>query len=354
MPAEGTDQAKHHEQPRRQGRAEPPEAAARLLEMHEQLIHARALQIAAQLGIGDLLADGPRTAADLATATETHPDALYRMMRMLAALGVFTETDPGCFALTDLGVVLRSDHPYSVHATLAFGGATAQVFLDSLHSVRTGEATFPTTFGTSFFDYLSDRPDLGDLFNTAMREMSRPVISAVLDAYDFSYARRIVDVGGGNGTLLSAILRTAPGARGFVFDAPHVAERARDRIHADGLADRCTAVGGDFFREAPEDGDLYVLKWILHDWPDDQAAAILRGCRQAMAPDGRVLIIEQVIPPGDTPHPGKTMDFSMLTLLNGRERTEEQFAALLAAADLRLNRVIPTASPCSLVEAAPA
>ncbi|ASU86267.1 methyltransferase [Nocardiopsis gilva YIM 90087] len=321
------------------------------MEMHEQLIHARALQIAAELRIGDLLADGPRTAADLATATDTHTDALYRMLRMLAARGVFTETDPGCFALTDLGAPLRSDHPYSVHATLAFGGATAQVFLDSLHSVRTGEATFPTTFGTSFFDYLAGHPEHGDLFNAAMREMSRPMLRAVLDAYDFSYARRIVDVGGGNGSLLSAILRSTPDSRGVVFDAPHVAEAAQEKLRAEGLADRCSVVGGDFFHTAPEDGDLYLLKWILHDWPDDQAATILRGCRNAMAPDGRVLIIEQVIPPGDTPHPGKTMDFSMLTLVNGRERTEEQFATLLADADLRLHRIVPTASPLSLIEA---
>nr|WP_246422058.1 acetylserotonin O-methyltransferase [Nocardiopsis mwathae] len=319
--------------------------------MRDQFIHARLLQIAAELGLGDLLADGPRSAHDLAAATGTHPEALYRMLRVLAACGVFTETAPGSFALTAAGAPLRSDHHCSVRATLAFDGVIGRALFDSAHSVRTGEATFPRVFGASLFDYLADHPEHAALFNTAMQELSRPVLRAVLDAYDFSAARRIVDVGGGNGTLLSTVLRTAPDAHGVVFDVPHVAEAARDRLRAEGLADRCTAVGGDFFHKAPEDGDLYILKWILHDWPDDRAAGILRCCAQAMAPGGRVLLVEQVIPPGDTPHPGKAMDFSMLALLDGCERTEEEFAALLGRADLRIERIIPTASPFSLIEA---
>ncbi|WP_236700306.1 acetylserotonin O-methyltransferase [Allosalinactinospora lopnorensis] len=342
--------------PRGQGERVPDEkpedAASRLLEMHDRLIHSRALQTAAELGIGDLLADGPRTAADLAAATSTRPDALYRLLRLLGACGVLTETEPGGpFALTPSGGPLRSDHPFSVRSTLAFGGVIATAFNAWTHSLRTGEASFPEVFGAPFFDYLEDRPEHGALFNAAMEEMSRPVVSAVVGCYDFAAARRIVDVGGGNGTLMSAVLRTAPEAHGIILDAPHVVGAARGKIRDSGLEERCTVVGGDFFQKVPEGGDLYLLKWILHDWPDDRATAILRGCRQAMAEDGRVVLVETVVPPGDTPHPSKTMDLSILALLGGLERTEEQFASLLADAGLRLRRVVSTPSPFSLIEA---
>ncbi|MFC4564340.1 methyltransferase [Nocardiopsis mangrovi] len=331
------------------------EASLALLGMSDGVFHAQALHFAAEMGIGDLLAGGPRASAELAAATSCDPDVLYRMLRMLAACGVFTETEPGTFGLTGLGGPLRSDHPRSVRSVLAMNGVLLPLVLDGCrHSLRTGESAFAAVMGEHFFDHLAHDAGHAGVFDAAMAELTRAVLPAVLDAYDFSAARRIVDVGGGSGALLSAVLHAAPDATGVVFDTPHVADAARERMRAEGLADRCTATGGDFFRDVPPGGDLYLLKWILHNWPDDPAARILRRCRRAMGDGARLLLIESVLPPGDTYHPAKTMDLSMLVISGGRERTGEEFAALLAAADMRLVGVIPTASPYSLIEAVPA
>ncbi|MFC3996549.1 methyltransferase [Nocardiopsis sediminis] len=326
-----------------------------LLGMSDGLIHAQALHFAAELGIGDLLADGPLPSADLAAATSCDPGALYRMLRMLAACGVFTETGPGTFALTPLGHPLRSDHPRSVRSVLIMNGTLLPLVLDGCrHTLRTGEPAFTAVTGEDIFDHLARDPGHADVFDAAMAELTRVVLPAVLDAYDFSSVRRVVDVGGGTGALLGAVLRAAPGATGVVLDTPHVADAARERMRAEGLADRATATGGDFFREVPPGGDLYLLERVLHDWPDDQATRILRNCRHAMGDGARLLLIESVLPPGDTYHPAKTMDLSMLVISGGRERTVDEFTGLLAAAGLRLVGVIPTASPYSLIEAVPA
>jgi SAM-dependent methyltransferase len=326
---------------------------ARLLELYDNMIQARAIQIAAELGIGDHLAGGPRASGDLAAATSTHPEAMYRLLRLLAGCGVFTEVAPGRFGLTSLGAHLREDHPQSVRAIMVGGGLFARVFADAMHSVRTGAATFPQTYGEPLFTYLRHHPDQGALFNAIMADFSRLQGTAVTDVYDFTGARLIVDVGGGDGALLSAILRACPQTAGVLFDQPEVADAARKQIAAGGLADRCAVVGGDFFHDTPPGGDLYLLKWIIHDWPDPQAADILRTCRRAMSPDGRLLLIEQVVPAGDTPHPSKVMDFSMLVLLQGRERTRDEYGALLARAGFRLTRVVQTSSPVSVIEAVP-
>lgn len=330
------------------------ERAYALLDLGDEIVHARALQIAAELGIADLLASGPRSSEDLAERTDSDPGALHRMMRLLASRGLFHETGPGVFELTETGGPLRSDHPASVRSVLALAGTVAPLVLGGVrHSLSTGEATFPVVAGEHIYDYMAHHPEHGRLFDEAMRELTRVAAPAVLDAYDFAGVSRIVDVGGGSGALLSAVLHREPGASGVVFDTPGVADSARERIRNEGLTDRCSVVGGDFFREVPPGGDLYVLKWVLHNWPDERATAILRSCRRAMGEDAKLLLIESVLPSDGAPHPGKAMDLSMLVLSGGRERTEEQFAELLAGADLELRRVVPTSSPHSLVEAVP-
>ena len=325
-----------------------------LLELGDELIQARALQIAAELRIADLLASEPRPCAELAERTDTDPGALYRMMRLLASRGLFHETGTGVFELTPMGGPLRSDHPASVRSVLALTGAVAPVVLGGAHhSLRTGEATFPEVTGDPIYEHMAHHTEQGLLFDEAMRDLTHLVAPAVLDAYDFTGAPRIIDVGGGSGALISAILHREPAASGVVFEDPRVVDSALARIREEGLADRCSAVGGDFFREVPEGGDLYLLKWVLHNWSDERATDILRNCRRAMKEDSKLLIIESVLPPGDDAHPGKAMDLAMLVLLGGRERTEEQYGELLAGAGLRLERVVPTRSPHSLVEVSP-
>jgi len=330
------------------------ERAYALLDLGDEIVHARALQIAAELGIADLLVPGPRSSEDLARQTGSDPGALHRLMRLLASRGLFHETGPGVFELTERGGPLRSDHPATVRSVLALAGTVAPLVLGGVrHSLSTGEATFPVVAGEHIYDYMAHHPEQGRLFDEAMLELTRVMVPAVLDAYDFAGASRIVDVGGGSGTLLSAVLHREPGTGGVLFDTPRVADSARGRIRDEGLADRCSVVGGDFFREVPEGGDLYVLKWVLHNWSDERATAILRSCRRAMREDATLLVIESVLPSDGASHPGKAMDLSMLVLTGGRERTEEQFTELLTGAGLRLERVVPTSSPHSLVEAAP-
>ena len=335
----------------RQDKSEQERAYA-LIDLGDEIITARALQVAAELKIADLLAAGPCSVEDLAEQIGSEAGALHRMMRLLASRGLFREVDPGVFELTEKGGPLRSDHPLSVRSVLTLTGVVAPVVMDGVHhSLRTGEATFPAVTGQDIYDHMVHHPEQGRLFDEAMQELTRVVTPAVLDAYDFSEASRIIDVGGGSGALLSAILHHEPEANGIVFDTPRAADLARERIRQQGLADRCSVMGGDFFGEIPAGGDLYLLKWVLHNWPDEQATDILRGCRRAMDGDAKLLIIESILPPDDSFHPGKAMDLSMLVLLGGCERTEAEFTALLARADLKVEQVIPTMSPHSLVQA---
>ncbi|MFF9480696.1 methyltransferase [Streptomyces sp. NPDC014733] len=333
------------------GRTRPGNGGTRLLHLSDGLLAARALHLVAAAGVADALAAGPRPVAELAAATRTHPDALHRLLRVLAGEDVFREVRPGVFALSPTGQYLRSDHPESVHALLAFCELVGRSFADAMHSLRTGEATFPRTYGRPFFDHLRAHPEADGLFNAGMAQVSRRDAAALVDAYDFGGARTVVDIGGGDGGLLLPVLGAFPGTDGVLFDQPHVVAAARERIAAAGLADRCRTVAGDLFGALPPGGDLYLLKWILHDWPDEEAVAILRGCRQAMGPDGRLLVIERLIPAGNHPHPAKMLDLVVLVLLGGRERTAQEYEALLDEAGLTACRVIGTASGLSILEA---
>jgi predicted O-methyltransferase YrrM len=224
---------------------------------------------------------------------------------------------------------------------------------DAAHSIRTSEPALRRVAGAEFFDYLAAHPRDADLFNQAMTAFGQDVAEAVTHAYDFGKIQKVVDIGGGHGLLMSTILRNHAHLTGVLFDLPHVAEGARTALASAGVTDRCEIAAGDFFQSVPSGGDAYILSWIIHDWDRDRAVAILRNCRRAMHSASRLLLIEAVIPGADEPHLGKIMDFVMLVLLGGQERTEQEYADLLREAGYSLNRVVPTASPMSVIEARP-
>jgi SAM-dependent methyltransferase len=327
------------------------EDAMRLLRMAEGLGPPRILQLAAELGIADLLGNGPRSAADLAAATQTDAKALYRLLRALAAVGVFTEVEPSRFGLTGVGEHLRSDHPESLASWVLFQGLFNDVNSQAMHSIRTGMSTVPEVFAESLFEHLDRHPEKAAIFQEAMAQHSRLMGPRLLEAYDFGGARRVVDVGGGDGSFLSSIVRAHPEMSGVVYDAPYVADAAHKQLAAAGLGERCTFVGGNFLEQVHPGGDVYLLKGVVHNWPDDDAVVLLRNCRRAMGSDGRLLLIEWVVPLGDEPHPSKLLDLSMLFVYGGKERTEEEFIELLSAADLRLVRVVNTPSTLNFLEA---
>jgi hypothetical protein len=316
----------------------------------------RALHVAAKLGIADLLADGARSADDLATACGAHGPSLYRVLRLLASEGVFAQTPDGCFALTPLAEVLRRDAPGSLRPMALFHASPAiwQSWGHLEHAVRTGEPAFDHAHGIDLFGHFRAHPEEGAVFDQLMANQTAPVARAVATAYDFAECATVVDVGGGRGALALGLLAAHPHLRGIVFDQPAVAAGAREAIEAAGLADRCAAVGGDFFAAVPAGGDAHLLKYILHDWDDERCVAILRACRAALPAAGRLLVVELLIPPGDGRSFAKSQDVNMLVNLTGRERTAAEYAALFAAAGFALTRTIPVLGELHLIEGRPA
>jgi O-methyltransferase domain len=309
---------------------------------------SRALYVVATLGVADRLANGPREHEELARETATHGPALRRVLRLLASVGVFSEEPDGRFALTPIGACLRDGVPGSMRAAARlFGGTTQDRWADLLYSVQTGEPAFrKQARADDPFAAIGADPELAALFDEAMADWTKHVAVAAAAAYDFARFGIIIDVGGGNGTLLAGILSVTPGPRGIVFDLPHVVERAQPHLAEVGVADRCTAVGGDFFQDVPQGGDAYVLKHVIHDWNDERAVQILRACRRAMGPDARLLIIEGVYPEridGSSESQGAAAnDVNMLVCTGGRQRSEAEFRALYAAAGFTLARIVPT------------
>ena len=316
----------------------------------------QALHVAAELGIADLLAGGPRGADDLAAASGTHAPSLYRVLRLLASEGVFAESPDGRFALTPMAAALRRDAPGSLRPMALFHASEAiwRAWGHLLHAVRTGEPAFDHVHGTDLFTHLRRHPEEGAVFDQLMTNQTAPITRAVAAAYDFAPCATIVDVGGGRGALALGLLEAYPHLRGIVFDQPTVADGARQAIAAAGLAGRCTAVGGDFFAAVPEGGDAYLAKYILHDWDDERCLAILRAIRRVMPAGGRLLVIELLIPPGDARSFAKSQDVNMLVNLTGRERTAAEYAALYAAAGFALTRTIPALGELHIIEGLPA
>jgi len=324
-----------------------------LLELANGSWTTQALYAAASLGIPDELAQGPLHADEVARRVGADPDAVYRLMRALAGKGVLELRRDARFALTPIGEALRSDTPGSMRAMVLLVGNPAhwEHWGGLLHSVRTGEPAAVKLRGTNFFEYLDTNPELAAVFNDAMTAMSAMATDPVLAVYDFSGFRRIVDVGGGHGALLAAILQRAPDAHGVLFDLQSVVDGAHPVLAAAGLGDRCTVSAGSFFEAVPENGDAYLLKTIIHDWDEDSALRILRNIRTAMAPSGKLLLLEMVLPQGPSSHFGTMLDLEMLVNAGGKERTRAEYADLLARAGFRLQRVVETAGPLSIVEA---
>lgn len=304
----------------------------------------QAIHVAAVLGIADFLADGPRSSDDLAAAAGAHPEALYRLLRALASVGVFREEAHRRFALTDLGACLRSDAPESVGGWASFVGEPYQwqAWGALLHSVRTGENAFRHVHGIDSWTYRAGHAELSASFDRAMTDLSRQVSAAALTGYDFGRFRQIVDVGGGNGAFLAAILARYPTAHGVLFDQPHVVSGAGPILAEAGVADRCQVVGGSFFEAVPEGGEAYLLKAILHDWEDEPCVQILQTCRRAMADGTSLLVVERVLGgPNENPD-AKFSDLNMLVGPMGQERTPDDYGTLFAAAGFRFVGVTPS------------
>jgi SAM-dependent methyltransferase len=310
----------------------------------------QAIYVAAELGIADMLAKGPLTVEALAEQSDADSKSLYRVLRALASAGIFSENGDRTFSLTPLAENLRSDIPGSQRSFAIMSGTEFfQTWGGLLHSVRTGEDAFSKVYGKAFFEYMTDHPDRHRIYDTAMNGIHDFETEPVLNAYDFSRFSSIVDVGGGNGLHLAKILQRNPALNGVMFDLPAVAESANAVISGFGLNGRCRIVGGDFFSSVTSGADAYIMRHVIHDWEDDKAISILSNCREAMNPGGRVLVVESVIPGGNTPCFGKWLDLMML-LVNGLERTEEQYRQLFKDAGLRLNRVVPTGHEVSIIE----
>lgn len=312
-----------------------------------------ALYVAAILGIADRLASGPRSAVDLANDVGVRADPLARVLRLLASEGVLTETAGG-FALTAVGEFLRADVAQSLRPLVLVGGSEAlwNVWSRLLEAVRTGRPAFDEVHGAGLFAYLQARPDELANFDALMTAYSVLAARSVAAAYDFAPLRTLVDVGGGRGALLIGLLQANPHLRGIVFDQPATAAEARKAIEAAGLGSRCEAVAGDFFDCVPEGGDACLLKFVLHDWDDERSVAILQSCRRSLPNNGRVLVIELLIPPGERPSFARSQDVNMLALApGGRERSEAEYAALLQSAGFRHTRTIPTAGDLHVIEA---
>jgi hypothetical protein len=312
---------------------------------------------AARLGIADVLAERPETVSTLAARLGVHEPSLYRLLRALASRGIFTETEDGCFDLTPMAELLRSDVPGSLHGLALYSGDPEQHRYDSwgdlYETVRTGAPAFHRQVGTSPFAYLAANPEAARTFDAAMASYTAAASTAILARYDFSRYSHIIDIGGGNGRLLADILGRYRLPQGILFDLDHVTRRARALFEREGLAARINCVSGNFLEEVPSGGDLYILKNILHDWVDDRAIDILRACRKAMSENSRLLLLESVLQPGNAPGAGKLMDMNMLVIHGGLERTETEYASLLRESGFVLARVRVTGSVVDLMEALP-
>ena len=319
----------------------PPHA--QLIQMGNAFWVSRMIYVAALLGLADRLAGGPKTAEELAGPTKSHPRSLFRLMRALAGVGVFTQSADGRFGLTELGQALRSEAPGCARSSiLALAGPLAwSVWAEFPHSVATGETGMEKVHGMGIFDYFAKDPELASHFSAAMVGFHGGEPPAVAAAYDFSSFGTVVDVGGATGNMLCAVLEKHPRVKGVLYDLPHVVADAPALIKQRGLSERITIESGSFFERVPSGGDAYILSHIIHDWSEDKCLTILGHVKRAMKPDGKVLLVEMVLSEGSEFHPGKMLDIVMLTLPGGEERTPKEYAALLAKAGLRLTRVVP-------------
>lgn len=332
----------------------PPNPAEPVFQVAFAYMTSAALHAVIELDIPDLLAAGPRPVSELAHDSKANEDALYRTLRLLASLGIFTESAPRTFAHTPASDTLRKDAPNSTRAMARFAGNPFhyRVYAEYLYSVRTGRPCVDVAVGMPVFDYFASDKHESEVFNAAMVSISAQVVPAALEAYDFSGINLLVDVAGGHGSVICPILQKYPQMRGILTDLAHVLETATDCICEHGVQSRLERIPCDFFKAVPAGGDAYLMKNIIHDWDDEKCLTILGNIRTAMgAPQGRVILFETVIVPGNEPHFSKFLDIEMLAMPGGRERNEAEFRALFGRVGFRLTRIVPTKSPMSVIEA---
>jgi len=334
-----------------------PSVVEHMLQLTIGYMPAICINIVAKLGIADQLANGARSAAVLAKATNTNEDALYRVLRALSTVGVFSDIGSRQFAQTPASDMLRSDHPQSLRAIAAFltDPLHFRCYSNLMHSVKTGETTAGPTLGKPLFEYLAENPEESEVFNDAMVNGTQVVIPPLLEAYDFSGIGTLVDVGGGHGSVLASILQKHKQMKGILYDLGHVVDGAPVLLERSGVADRTQVVAGSFFESVPSGGDAYIMKNIIHDWDDERCLVILKNIlRASSSPNVKVLILETVLPADATPHPGKWFDIEMMALPGGRERTDEEFSRLLEKSGWRLTKIVLTKSLLNVIEAMPA
>lgn len=324
----------------------------KIFELSAQFMISQCLFTAVEFNLFDVLSDGAMSSDALANATGTHPEALYRLLQILVSYDFVTETEPDCFQLTDLGRCLTSDGDSSFHNIVKFMEHQSSFWRELSYSLRTGDSAFVYLYGMKPYQYIKQNPELAKTFDLAMQEISDMFNTSILAAYDFSGAKKVVDVGGGTGVMLVKLLRQYPEAKGIVFDQQHVAQRAEKFIEQSGLNNRCRAVGGSFLESVPAGGDIYIIQNTLNDWDDENAALILQNCRAVMAEGGRVLAVQRIMTP-TAPHSTRMVNLQKLmtrSLAGGRVRTDAEMQSLYETAGLQMNRILETSSDISIVE----
>ncbi len=332
-----------------------PPAHVGILQLVNGILVSGAVSCLAQLGIPDLVEAAPQSADELAKQIGANPGALYRLMRATASVGVLSEGPDGKFSQTPMSAVLCTNATPSLRALAIMTGREwhARGWAHLEYCVRTGNPAMQQIYGVPNFEYLKQNPEEARIFNDAMSNVSTIDSPAVADAYNFSGIRSIVDIAGGHGLLLATILDRNPHLQGTLYEMPHVLEGAKSGPLKP-VMDRCTLASGDMFSSVPAGADAYIMKHIIHDWPDDRCVQILNACRKGVNPGGKLLVVDSVIQPGNDFSPGKFLDLQMMVFPSGCERTEKQFRDLFASAGWRLTRIIPTAAQDAIVEGVPA
>ena len=330
-----------------------PPPPVQMIQMLSGFQISQALYVAAKLGVADQLVDGPRPVAEIADAVGADAVSLRRLLRTLASMGVFNESEPGIFAVTPLGRTLASDEPGSMRdMALMWMETHYDPFSRLIDTIKTGVTAADAHYGQPFFTWISQYPDQVSRFTGAMANITTGIKTGAVATYDFSGAGKIVDIGGADGALLAQILAGAPSVTGVSFDLPHVIAEAGAAIKGHGLGDRLGAESGDFFEAVPGGADTYLLSLVLHDWDDERAGKILENIRKAAKPGATIIALEPVMPAGDEPHMSKLLDLTMLAMTGGLERTEDEHRQLFARAGLTFQHVVSTPTPISFVVAA--
>ena len=314
-------------------------------------VTTKAIHVAAKLNIADLITShGPMDGSELARLTGANAEAIFRLLRALASSGIFIENENGKFSLTPLAECLKEDSPTSVKAmALSAGSLFYKTYTEFLYAVQNGGGGWVKALGSPPFEYLRDHPEEGKIFDRMMTDIHGGETQPMVENYDFSVFKTVIDIGGGNGDVISAVLNKNPETKGVLFDLPEVIQRSTENILASGLKARCKLASGNFFESVTSGGDAYILRHIIHDWSDEDTVRILTNCRKAMNPGGKILVVEAVIPNGNDPHPFKWLDLTML-MIGGKERTKEQFAQVFTKSGLELTRIIPITPAICIVE----